>query len=107
MKMTAVSGSGPAYYFLVMEAMINAGIKQGLSREVATMLTQQTALGAARMAIESEDSVEELRRKVTSPNGTTERAINSLETGGLRQLFETALDDCAQRSVELANELGS
>jgi pyrroline-5-carboxylate reductase len=103
---TAVSGSGPAYYFLVMEAMIEAGIKQGLSREVATMLTQQTALGAARMAIESDDTVAELRRKVTSPKGTTERAVETLEQGGLRELFERALADCAQRSVELAGELG-
>ena len=88
---TAVSGSGPAYFFLMMEAMIDAGQKLGLDRATSEQLTLQTALGAAKMAIASEDEVAELRRKVTSPNGTTEAAINSFEDNGFRQLVEQAL----------------
>lgn len=103
---TAVSGSGPAYYFLVMEAMIEAGMKLGLSEEVATQLTLQTAQGAATMAATSEFPAAELRRRVTSPNGTTEQAINSFESAGLRQIFMDAMQACNDRSVELAEELG-
>lgn len=104
---TAVSGSGPAYFFLVMEAMQAAGEKLGLPADVARQLTLQTALGAAQMAIGSDVGADELRRRVTSPNGTTERAVAAFEAGGLRQLFEKALTDCRDRSVELARELGA
>lgn len=104
---TAISGSGPAYFFLVMEAMQATGEKLGLAPEVALQLTLQTALGAAQMAIASDVGPAELRRRVTSPNGTTERAIAALEAGGLRPLFEQALTDCRDRSVELARELGA
>lgn len=104
---TAVSGSGPAYFFLVMEAMQAAGEKLGLSRDVAAQLTVQTALGAARMAIDSDVDVVELRRRVTSPNGTTERAIASFENDNLRDIFQRALDACDARSRELAKELGA
>lgn len=103
---TAVSGSGPAYFFLVMEAMQAAGEKLGLTPDVAKQLTLQTALGAAQMAIASDVDAAELRRRVTSPNGTTERAIAAFEAGGLRDLFERALTDCRDRSAELARELG-
>lgn len=103
---TAVSGSGPAYYFLVMEAMIEAGMKLGLSEEVATQLTLQTARGAATMALTSDVPAAELRRRVTSPNGTTERAINSYEDAGLRQIFMDGMQACSDRSVELGRELG-
>jgi len=103
---TAVSGSGPAYYFLVMEAMIEAGMKLGLSEEVATQLTLQTAQGAATMAAASEFPPAELRRRVTSPNGTTERAINSYEDAGLRQIFMDGMQACSDRSEELGRELG-
>ena len=103
---TAVSGSGPAYYFLFMEAMIDAGKKLGLSEEVATQLTLQTALGAARMAQESDVEPAELRRRVCSPNGTTERAINRFVADGLPKLVEDAMQDCNDRSVEMAKELG-
>ncbi|MCP4595193.1 pyrroline-5-carboxylate reductase [Neptuniibacter sp.] len=103
---TAVSGSGPAYYFLVMEAMIEAGKKLGLSDEVATQLTLQTAQGAAKMAQSSDVDPAELRRRVTSPNGTTEQAIKRFLDGGLPQLFDEALQACNDRSVELAQELG-
>lgn len=102
---TAVSGSGPAYYFLMMEAMTAAGVKLGLSEETARGLTLQTALGAARMASSSDVDAAELRRRVTSPNGTTERAINSFQAGGFEALVETALTACRDRSVELAAEL--
>jgi len=103
---TAVSGSGPAYYFLVMEAMIAAGEKLGLSRDTATQLTLQTALGAAKMAEQSEFDPAELRRRVTSPNGTTEQAIKRFIDGNLPELFDEAMQACNDRSVELAQELG-
>lgn len=103
---TAVSGSGPAYYFLVMEAMQAAGVELGLSPAMAEQLTLQTALGAARMALESDVDAAELRRRVSSPAGTTERAMATFESGGLKSLFSQAMADCAQRSVELAEELG-
>lgn len=103
---TAVSGSGPAYYFLMMEAMIDAGVAQGLSRETATQLTLQTALGAAQLAQNSDVDVAELRRRVTSPNGTTEQAILSFERDGLRDTVARAMQACTDRSIELAKELG-
>ena len=77
----------------------------GLDAETAQRLTQQTALGAARMAIESEDDVAELRRKVTSPNGTTEAAIQSFENSQLRETVELALTAAFLRSQALAKEL--
>lgn len=104
---TAVSGSGPAYFFLVMEAMQAAGEKLGLAPAVAAQLTRQTALGAARMALDSDVDVAELRRRVTSPNGTTERAIASFENDDLRGAFERALIACNDRSQQLAKELGA
>ncbi len=103
---TAVSGSGPAYFFLVMEAMIDAGVQQGLTREAATELTLQTALGAATLARTSDVGVDELRRRVMSPGGTTEAAIESFERDGLRDTFQRAMTACAERSVSLAKALG-
>ncbi len=103
---TALSGSGPAYFFLVMEAMESAGIKMGLDQECAHLLTLQTALGAARMAIESRDSPAQLREKVTSPGGTTERALKTFEEGKLRELFSAALMSAKDRSYELSDMLG-
>ena len=104
---TAVSGSGPAYFFLMMEAMIDAGVAQGLSREAATELTLQTALGAAKLAQGSDVDVVELRRRVTSPKGTTEQAILSFERDGLRDIVSRAMQACTDRSIELADELGA
>ncbi|HEY3700410.1 MAG TPA: pyrroline-5-carboxylate reductase [Spongiibacteraceae bacterium] len=104
---TAVSGSGPAYFFLVMEAMQAAGEKLGLPAATAQQLTLQTALGAARMALDSDVDVAELRRRVTSPNGTTERAIASFESDDLRGIFRRALIACNDRSEQLAKELGA
>ncbi len=104
---TALSGSGPAYLFLVMEAMENAGRELGLTAETARLLTLQTAFGAARMALESSDPPETLRVRVTSPGGTTERAVNTLEDGGIRDLFTHALKAAHDRSVELSADLGA
>lgn len=103
---TALSGSGPAYFFLVMEALEAAGVQMGLSGAAARLLTLQTALGAARMALESEVEPGELRQRVTSPGGTTERAIAVLEMARLRAAFEDALRAARERAVELSEQLG-
>ncbi len=103
---TALSGSGPAYFFYVMEAMEQAGEQLGLTARTAHLLTLQTALGAARMAIESSDSPETLRHKVTSPGGTTERALETLRDGELPQLLARALRAARDRSRELSALLG-
>jgi pyrroline-5-carboxylate reductase len=103
---TAVSGSGPAYFFLLIEAMTAAGEKLGLPRETAAQLTLQTALGAALMATGSDVDAAELRRRVTSPAGTTEAAIKSFQAGGFEALVETALTAAAHRSAEMAEQLG-
>ncbi|GIZ12588.1 pyrroline-5-carboxylate reductase [Pseudomonas sp. NCCP-436] len=103
---TAVSGSGPAYFFLLIEAMTSAGEQLGLPRETAARLSIQTALGAARMASESDVDATELRRRVTSPNGTTEAAIRTFQAGGFEALVQQALDAAARRSAELAEQLG-
>jgi pyrroline-5-carboxylate reductase len=103
---TAVSGSGPAYFFLVMEAMEEAAIGMGLDPQTARLLTLQTAMGASRMAMESSDSPATLRQKVTSPGGTTECALGILEEGELRTLFRRALEGARDRSQELSDILG-
>jgi len=103
---TALSGSGPAYFFLVMEALEAAAQEQGLSPSTARLLTLQTAFGAAKMALESSDDAATLRRRVTSPGGTTEQAIRVLEEGELRRLFRRALQAARERSEELARLLG-
>lgn len=104
---TAVSGSGPAYYFMLMEAMIAAGEAQGLSHEASTRLTLQTALGAAKMALASDVGPAELRRRVTSPKGTTEQAVLCFERAGLAELVAEAMAACAERGRAMALELGS
>jgi pyrroline-5-carboxylate reductase len=93
---TAVSGSGPAYFFLLIEAMTAAGEKLGLPRDK----------GGVRMATESDVEAAELRRRVTSPNGTTEAAIKTFQAGGFEALVQQALDAAARRSAELAEQLG-
>jgi len=103
---TAVSGSGPAYYFELMELMEEAGCQIGLERETARMLVLQTALGAARMALESSEPPATLRARVTSPGGTTECAINVLDEGGIRQLYVEAIKAARDRSAELGEILG-
>ncbi len=101
---TAVSGSGPAYFFLLMEAMQRAAVEQGIDTEQARVLTLETALGAAKMARESKLSTTELRRQVSSPGGTTEAAIQLMEEGGLPDLVVRAIEAASTRSRELANE---
>lgn len=103
---TALSGSGPAYYFYIMEIMEKAGIELGLTKEQARLLTLQTALGAAKMAMESEDDPEVLRKQVTSPGGTTEQAIKVMQEGKLNELFSKAIRAAFERSQELAKILG-
>ncbi len=101
---TAVSGSGPAYFFLLMEAMISAGSQLGLDHAVATKLTLATANGAAIMARETGVDPAQLRRNVTSPGGTTEAAVTALETAGVRDAFAEAITRAASRSRELAKQ---
>jgi pyrroline-5-carboxylate reductase len=103
---TALSGSGPAYFFLLMEAMGEAAVRLGLDPDTARLLTQQTALGAARIAIESEESPSELRLRVTSPGGTTERAIATFEAAQWSKVVETAMRAARDRAVELSHQLG-
>ncbi len=103
---TALSGSGPAYFFLVMEAMEAAGIELGIPADTARLLTLQTALGAAKMAMESSDSPAILRQRVTSPGGTTESALKTLNEGELLPLFKQALTAARDRSIELSEILG-
>lgn len=102
---TAVSGSGPAYFFYWMESMIAAGQSLGLDEKTARDLTLQTALGAAQMAITSGDSPARLRQNVTSPNGTTQAALESMAAHHLPQLIAQALKAAAERSVTLSTEL--
>ncbi|MGI8561551.1 MAG: pyrroline-5-carboxylate reductase [Luteimonas sp.] len=99
---TAVSGSGPAYVFLLAEAMEDAGIAEGLPAEAARTLALQTVLGAARMLTESEESPSELRRRVTSPGGTTQAAVETFEAGGLRALVAEAVHNAAERGRQLS-----
>lgn len=98
---TALSGSGPAYFFLVAEAMIEAGVALGLARPAATELTVQTALGAARMLRESGEHPTVLRENVTSPAGTTAAALRELERHGVRSAWMDAIVAAHGRSVEL------
>ena len=99
---TAISGSGPAYFFLVMEAMQTSAVNFGLSEQEARLLVQQTAFGAAKLAMESPESAGELRKNVTSPGGTTEAAIAQLQSAGLEATFDTALKAAAKRSIVLS-----
>lgn len=99
---TALSGSGPAYFFYLVEAMIEAGVQLGLTRDVARELAVQTSLGAATLMSESGEHPVVLRENVMSPGGTTAAAIRELEARGVRGAVYAALDACAQRSADLA-----
>jgi pyrroline-5-carboxylate reductase len=101
---TALSGSGPAYFFLFMEYMQKTAIELGLSAEVAAKLTEQTALGSAILAQRSAEDITVLRQKVTSPNGTTEAALNSFNTDKLEQVINRALNAANDRSVQLSKD---
>lgn len=102
---TALSGSGPAYFFLFMESMQKSAQEMGLSEDVARILTNQTALGAAELAMASNETTERLRLNVTSPGGTTEQAIKQFQLGNLPKLVDTALKSAQARSIELAAQL--
>lgn len=104
---TAVSGSGPAYFFLVMEALEKAAIRHGLDAQTARLLTLETAYGAAKMALEGHEEPAQLRRRVTSPGGTTERAIQALEQGQIEKIFDEAVAAALQRARELADLFGT
>ena len=99
---TALSGSGPAYFFLLMEAMQEAAVSLGLDARTAELLCQQTALGAARLAQSSDVDVSELRRRVTSPGGTTEAALQQFASEDFNAMVGRALEKAANRSRELA-----
>ncbi|MDX2358864.1 pyrroline-5-carboxylate reductase [Dietzia sp. PP-33] len=99
---TAVSGSGPAYFFLLAEAMVDAAVEQGISRDVALRLASGTALGAGAMLTGGGEGPADLRAGVSSPGGTTAAAIRRLEAGGLRSAVANAVEAAATRSLELA-----
>ena len=102
---TAVSGSAPAYMFYFIEAMVDGGVALGLDKEQASALALQTMLGAAKMALGSEDAPSELRRKVTSPNGTTQAAIESMQANDISRQIVEAMQACADRSQALSEEM--
>ena len=102
---TAVSGSAPAYMFYFIEAMVDGGVALGLDKEQASALAMQTMLGAAKMALGSEDAPSELRRKVTSPNGTTQAAIDSMQANDISRQIVEAMQACADRSQALSEEM--
>ncbi|MCK4587887.1 MAG: pyrroline-5-carboxylate reductase, partial [Gammaproteobacteria bacterium] len=102
---TALSGSGPAYFFRIMEAIESAGVELGLTKQTAHLLTLQTALGAAKMALESHDSVANLREQVTSPGGTTEQGLAAMEKHNIDAVFSDVLKAARDRSEELAKIL--
>ena len=103
---TAVSGSGPAYFLLVIEALEQAAIAHGLDHATARLLAIETAYGAAKMALEGGDEPATLRARVTSPGGTTEQAVKVLEDAGIVALFHDAVGAAVRRSRELADLLG-
>ena len=103
---TALSGSGPAYYFLLMEIMQATGEAMGLDADAARRLTLQTALGAARIANESDEPPAVLRERVTSPGGTTERALTTMRDGGIDKVVSDGIHGARQRSIELGDALG-
>ncbi len=103
---TAVSGSGPAYVFLLMEAMAEAGVQQGLPPDVALQLARATVQGAAALAQQSGEPPHELRAKVTSKGGTTYAAITSMQTDGVPQAIVRALGAAGARARELGDEFG-
>lgn len=104
---TAVSGSGPAYFFLLMEAMEQAALTMGLDEHTARLLIQQTALGAAKIALESAESPSQLRQRVTSPGGTTQKAIETFQSLDFAKLVNLALTAARDRSVEMSAQLGA
>lgn len=103
---TALSGSGPAYYLYVMDALERAAVDSGLPAETAHLLTLETALGTAKLALESDESLSTLRERVTSPGGTTERAVEALKARDVEGAMREALAAAAKRAGELGDILG-
>lgn len=103
---TALSGSGPAYFFYIMEAMEKGAMKMGLKREEARLLTIETALGAAKMALMASSDPSVLRKQVTSPGGTTEQALKVFKEARLDQIIIEAMETAKQRSIELSESFG-
>lgn len=101
---TAVAGSAPAYFFYFIESIIAEGINQGLDSKQASALAMQTALGAAQMCIASDDTPAELRRKVCSPNGTTQQAVDSMQANQVGEMIAQAMQACSARSREMSVE---
>lgn len=104
-EVTALSGSGPAYVFYLMESMQAAAEGMGMAPDVARLLTLETVFGAAKLALAADDSPAELRRRVSSPGGTTERAIAALDEAGVRDAFARAIRASRDRSRELAADV--
>lgn len=102
---TAVSGSAPAYMFYFIESMVDGAVALGLDKEQASALAMQTMLGAAKMALASDDAPSELRRKVTSPNGTTQAAIESMQANDIGHQIVEAMQACYDRSQALSEEM--
>jgi pyrroline-5-carboxylate reductase len=98
---TAVSGSGPAYFFHIVELMIETAVNGGLEPDVAGLLVSQTLFGAARMISETDRTPTELRVQVTSPGGTTQAAIETMTNRGMRETIEAAIQAATMRGVEL------
>ena len=98
---TALSGSGPAYFFHMVEIMVEQGVRGGLKPEVAKLLAAQTALGAARMILETGKTPEELRAQVTSPGGTTQAALEAMAVGKFKETVEAAIQSAVNRGAEL------
>jgi len=103
---TALSGSGPAYFFYLIEAMVQAGTELGLSPAQARQLAEGTAAGAAALSAQSEDSPEVLRQRVTSKGGTTHAAISTMEAAGMKATVVAAVHAAARRAAELGDEFG-
>lgn len=104
---TAVSGSGPAYFYAMVEALTEAGVAQGLEREMSMRLAAQTFIGAAQLLMESGDTPQKLRRRVSSPGGTTIAALEAMEAAGLQGVVSAGANAAAVRSKELREELDS
>jgi pyrroline-5-carboxylate reductase len=100
---TGLSGSGPAYFFLIIEALIDAGLKTGLSRDLAKQLAAQTMLGAASLCLQSDKQPAQLREMVTSPGGTTAAGLKVMEEGNIRALIVATVEAATKRSKELAS----
>ena len=102
---TGLSGSGPAYMFLILEALCDAGVREGMSRDVSLLLSAQTMLGAAKMVLERSEHPAVLKNMVTSPAGTTAEGLLALEKRGLRYALMKAVDKAARRSREISGSL--